>query len=39
MKAAKGEIVITLDDDVRGIKECQLEALCEKFSASKRLGV
>lgn len=38
MKAAKGEIIITLDDDVRGITDADIEYLSEKFRLSQKLG-
>jgi GT2 family glycosyltransferase len=38
MKGAKGEVIITLDDDVRGIKDVDIESLSEMFTRNSVLG-
>jgi len=38
MKAAKGDIIVTLDDDIRGLGEREIETLVRKFSEDPTLG-
>jgi len=38
MKAAKGDIIVTLDDDIRGLGEKGIETLVGKFSEDPTLG-